>query len=218
MPNKSVTGIIERISEKEWSDPRSGEDITLYSFALEGEKGWYRTGTTPPPYTEGTAVRFVVDTRKGNVELDSIEEVEGTEVTRAPRANANFSKNSPRKFPPKSNASSGSSRDDYWKDKDKYYREVEVPRITLSACQSRAIEVVKMALANEAVNLGATKGKRLDNLLSVIDEVTDRFIDQIENIGKSPAKKAEAKARTADEPFDDDIPFGDEGDNAGWDD
>lgn len=215
MSTKTVTGIVDKISEKEWFDNRKDEEVTLYSFTIEGERGWFRTGTTRPPVTRGSAVRFVVDTRKGNVDLDSIEEVEETEVTRAPKAAGNYTRNSS-KFPKKtSGASGGGTRDDYWKEKDRYYKEVEVPRITLSACQSRAIDVVKMALENDALNLGTTKNKRMDNLLAAVDEVTERFIEQINNIGNAPAEK---KKKAEGEPFDDEIPFGDESNNDGWDD
>jgi hypothetical protein len=207
MPQKTVTGIVDKISEKQWFDNRAGEEITLYSFTLEGERGWFRTGTTRPPVARGSAVRFVVDTTKGQVDMGSIEAVEDSEVTRAPRAAGNSSGNS-KTFPRKGGAS---ARDSYWEEKDKYYKEVEVPRITYSACQSRAIEVVKMALANEALSLGTTKAKRMDNLLAVVDEVTDRFVEQINNLGtdgQSSRKKKEG------EPFDDNIPFGDE--EEGW--
>ena len=207
MGNRTVTGVISNISEKEWTNNR-GEDITLYSFQVEGERGWFRTGTTRPPVAKGSAYRFVVDTTKGNVALDSIESVAAEEVTRAPRA-SNNSQRSSGKFPAKG---SGNDRDTYWKDKDKYYKEVEVPRITWSACQSRAVEIVKMALQNEAVTLGSTKNKRMDNLLAVVDEVTMRLVNQIEGKAWEEGKKEEGK------PFDDDIPFGDESNDDGWDD
>lgn len=217
MSTRTMTGVVSKISEKDWYDRKAGENITLYSFALDGEKGWFRTGTTRPPMNEGDYVRFVVDTTKGNVELESIEQVEGTAPTRAPRA----SDNSGRRFPPKKGGSGGtaSQRDDYWKDKEKYYKEVEVPRITFSACQSRAIEVVKLALGNDALSLGTKKSERLENLLAVVDEVTERFVEQINSLdGNLPKrKKATREPGSDDEPFDDEIPFGNN-DDEGWDD
>ena len=208
MGKRTVTGVVSNISEKQWVDNRSGDEVTLYSFQVEGERGWFRTGTTRPPVAKGSAYRFVVDTTKGNVELDSIEAVEGSEVTRAPSPSANSRRNSG-KFPPKG---SGNDRDTYWKDKDKYYKDVEVPRITWSSCQTRAIEVVKMALANEAINLGTAKNKRLDNLLAVVDEVTTRFYNQVDGaVWNDSAEDGK--------PFDDEIPFGDEDNNDNnWDD
>lgn len=216
MTQKTMTGVVGRINAKPWFDQKKGVDIILYSFTLQGVEGWFRTGTNRPPVAEGSPVRFVVDTRNGQVVQGSIEQAEESEVTHAPRSDANSNRNSNR-FPTRSRSSTGtggSAKDTYWQDKDKYYKEVEVPRITLSACQSRAIEIVKMALANDAVNLGATKNKRLDNLLGVVDEVTNRLIKQINSIGEDGTPET----NDAEQPFDDEIPFGDEENNNNWED
>lgn len=213
MTQKTMTGVVGRINAKPWFDQKQGTDIILYSFTLQGVDGWFRTGTNRPPVAEGSPVRFVVDTRNGQVVQGSIEQVEGSEVTHAPRTDGNSNRNSNR-FPTRSRgAAPNNAKDTYWQDKDKYYKEVEVPRITLSACQSRAIEIVKMALANDAISLGNTKNKRLDNLLGVVDEVTNRLIKQINSIGEDGTPVG-----TGDEPFDDEIPFGDEDNNNNWED
>ena len=82
------------------------------------------------------------------------------------------------------------SKDDYWRgreandklkeskfdEKDRLYREVDVPSMRFSAAQDRAVALVSAALANDALSFGSVaKGKKLDMLLGFVDQVTRKF-------------------------------------------
>jgi len=162
----NVRGQVSRTSSKNWHDDRKGVDIMLYSFQLEGGGRWFRTGTTRPQFRQGDSIAFTVD-GKGNVDMSSVQQVE-TGSVQAPPAGAVASASS---------SSGGNSRNDYWENKDKFYREEEVPKISLSAARSDAVALVSAALAADAISFGnAAKGKRVDMILGYVDMVRDKFL------------------------------------------
>jgi hypothetical protein len=71
MTARQVTGTVARVSSKPFKDNRSGEDITLYSFQLDGSSQWFRTGTNPVNAGVGQAVKFVAD--GANVERGTLD-------------------------------------------------------------------------------------------------------------------------------------------------
>ena len=97
------------------------------------------------------------------------------------------------------------SRDGYWADKekrdlekDKRYQSVDVPRMSFSASQERAVTLVSAALANGALSFGnVAAGKKLDMLLGFVDQVTDRFFLQAMHSHEHVAKLEAQAAREA---------------------
>src|SRR5690349_4545370 len=81
MANVIVQGRIGRVSSKPFKDNRTGEDILLHSFQLEGKNTWYRTGQRPVPAGVGQDVRFVADDVKVDV---GTFEVTQAQVAQAP--------------------------------------------------------------------------------------------------------------------------------------
>lgn len=171
-------------SARDWTDKDTGDQIVLYSFQLEGDKRYYRTGTTDTGVQEGDTVRFVCDGR-GTVDTDTVEigvsvrpqrrEAPARKPARAASGGQRTRTSAP---------AGGNSRDQYWADKEKRdlekderYQTVEVPRIVLMAAQDRAVRLVSAALDNDALTFGTVaKGKKLDMLLSYVDQVTDKFM------------------------------------------
>lgn len=203
----TAVGTVATVSEKEWFDKRNNEDILLYSFQLQGDKKWYRTGTVRPEdynIVEGSAVKFDFDPRSGNVVLDSVDDNVQEEVAAAPPARratgarqGSYGKSSggsrgnapARTSAPRSGG--GNSRDDYWKDKEtrdlereQRYQAVVEPRMIVMAAQERAVIAVSAALAHDCLSFGSTtKGKKFDMLLDFVDEATAHFVRQAVNAG-----------------------------------
>lgn len=187
-------GVVSRISSKDW--PGRNGTVYLYSFQLEGDRNWYRTGSDKPSFQQGDSISFDYneDNRGGKtiVAASVVKQAASVAQAPAPRAQA---------------ASSGSrenwdARAKYWDDKEKREIEVVEPRITLAAARKDAIAVVGLALAHDAIVFGnANKGARLGIILGSVDEVTKRFYEQ-SMLDKVPA--AEEEAATSDNP-----PFGD---------
>jgi hypothetical protein len=169
------------VSEKEFQDRDTGEDILLYSFQIEGDKRYFRTGQDEPTFDEGDAIAFVVDTQKGNkVWLDSVEEIDEEDVQKAPKPRRS-SRSAGRKSEGTRTKSGGKSmtKDGYWEAKDEYQKAVVEPRITFAASRKDAVTLVSAALAEDALSFGqAAKGKKLDMLLDMVDQVTLRFYNQ----------------------------------------
>jgi hypothetical protein len=70
----------------------------------------------------------------------------------------------------------GNTRDDYWRNKEVYDKEVTQPRISYAAAQKSAVAVVTAALANDVIGFGsAKKADKMEMLLGYVDEVTNHF-------------------------------------------
>lgn len=178
-------GIVTKVSAKPWE--QRGKMITLYSFQLAGQQGWFRTGTTPVPAPEGSTVQFEVS-GNNNVELATFVVLAPPGAQGAPAQQAPAPQYGA--LPPaaqnRGNAGMGQNREGYWAEKEQRdiareerYQAVDVPRMSFSASQDRAVNLVAAALAADALSFGtAAKGKRLDMLLSYVDEVTAKFFAQ----------------------------------------
>ena len=159
---QSVQGNVSKVSTKEWYDSKKGQNINLYSFQLEGNNRWFRTGTNRPPCNQGDSVSFTVN-EKGNVDTRSFQKGASTNGTQGNGGSAR----------PAQAATGGGTN---WAERDKYQRETVEPRITFQASRAQAVALVTAALANDALSFGSTaKGKKLDMLLEMVDQVTDRF-------------------------------------------
>jgi hypothetical protein len=187
MSVQATKGVVEKKYVKDWYDAKKKENIILHSFRLQGDKTYYRTGQSLLPANEGDAVEFEYDDRSGNVFMDTVTEAKGV-VERAPAAprrdtggrTGSYSGGAP------AASAAGSSRDNYWKDKEdrdmlreKRYQEVVEPRMIVMAAQERAVGVVAAALANDCLSFGNTaKGAKYEMLLNFVDEATEHFVKQ----------------------------------------
>lgn len=170
MAEQVITGNVTEVSAKDWNDRETGENITLYSFKVDSDNRWFRTGTTNPASSgiaQGQGVKFVV---KGqNVDLKTVEPATVAAATPPPPRGSKgggFRKGS----------GGGGARNDYWE--NKAVRDVKVvePRITLASAQRDAITVVGLALQHDSIVFGnANKGARLDIILESIDRVAEKF-------------------------------------------
>ena len=177
MSQFSAQGVVTNVSAKEF-EGRNGW-VTLHSFQLEGDRAYYRTGTRDMGLQNGEYITFTYEQkgRNNNVDFNSLQRGQ------APAGNAPATGASPQRAPaPARGASAGNSRDQYWADKEKRdlekderYQTVDVPRMSFSAAQERAVHLVASALDNDALSLGQKKGDKLDLLLDYVDQVTNKF-------------------------------------------
>lgn len=176
MANYNKQGTVSMYSERPWEDRDTGENIILYSFQLQGDKRYYRCGTTPPGVREGDNVQFVCD-GKGTVDLSTLVKNQPTQGG-APVAQAPATGNTSR--PASARPSGGNSRDQYWADKEKRdlekderYQNVDIPRMVFANSQGHAARIVAAALDNDALSFGnVQKGKKIDMLMDYVDQVT----------------------------------------------
>lgn len=175
MSQYSNQGVVSEVSKKEWYDSRKGRNIDLYSFRIDGNNTWFRTGTNQPTFHQGDAISFTNDD-KNNVRLDSVQ------AGNAPAPVAGSP--APAAQQPATVASGGQNRDGYWAakeardlEREARYQSVDVPRMGLSAAQDRAVALVVGAIGTEAIPFGnMAKGERLDYLIEAVEKVTDRFV------------------------------------------
>ena len=186
-----IKGRIAETSSKPWKDSRTGQDIVLYSFKLEGQRTWYRTGTTPTPFGVGQTVQFVADGQK--VDTNSFQAIAQDSV-QAPAPSAAQSSSGSTQSSSSPGRGNASSRDEYWAnkeardlEKDKRYQEVDIPRMTMCTAISSAAAVVDAAFKSEALSFGnAAKSKRLDMIGDFVEQLADRLYLKIVSTATNP--------------------------------
>ena len=199
------SGTVTTIDSKEF-DGRNGP-VLLWSFQIDGSRRWFRLGRKRPTFQKGESISFEND-EKGNVDFDSIV-AGGAPAAPLRQSGAPRAANNQGGQRAASNSGGGQTRDGYWAEKeardlqkDKRYQEVDVPRMSFSAAQDRAVTLVAAALSNDALSLGQKKGERLDLLLEYVDQVTDRFFTDSMNAHtrlKEIAERGPSKASTAED-------------------
>jgi hypothetical protein len=151
-------GVVTNTYDKDWTDRKTGQEIVLKSFKIDSANQFFRTGTTEA-VSDGDYISFTADNR-GNVDLDSIAKEAGT----------------PPKVAPKPKKASAGARDDYWTQKAERDINVTEPRISYSAAQKNATELVCVALEQDLLSFGnAAKGKKLDMIIDYVEQVTMRL-------------------------------------------
>lgn len=205
-----ASGTVSRIYTRDWKGKKG--KTTLYSFQLENDKRYYRTGEDDV-VSEGQTIRFEYEEEENGqytnniVDVSTIEEIEEAEVKTAPKPSGSSGK----KYPTKSGGTTGSggSRDTYWEDKAKREIEVVEPRITVASAQSDAVALVAAALAADVLHFGnANKLAKLPLILDYVDQVTKRFALTRFNAAEFLENAADEAGTTEQEQ-----PAGDEGDD-----
>lgn len=192
----SIKGTVAKTYEREWSG--NDGNVILHSFQLQGDKRYFRSGTDKL-VSEGEAVSFDIE---GNNQVVASSLTKMRAETQAAPAPGGYTQGRGRNSwggTPKS-TENFEARQKYWENKELRDIEVVEPRITFSAAQRDAIEVIKIAMENDALAFGnASKGAKLGMILDFVDEVTARFYSQRINAAETvksleyAASPAEAK-------------------------
>lgn len=194
----SIKGTVSRTYEKAWPDD-DGHEVILHSFQLQGDKRYFRSGTVKV-VAEGEAVSF--DTTGNNTVVPESLVKRAAETTQAPKPA--YTARPAWGGKPKT-TENFEARQAYWENKERRDVEVVEPRITLSAAQRDAIEVVNIAMRHEALAFGnASKGAKLGMILDFVDEIAARFYSQRINAAQTAEGFAEpavaaAKGGTSDD-------------------
>lgn len=141
-----MQGVIKYINKREWQ----GDEglINLYSFKLDGDNTQYRTGTSPVPFPEGTAVEFDLSGRgKNNVDMKSLRTISKEEMP-ASVAQA---------------VSSAGSRD---------------ISIAYQSARKAAVEFVASLVEQELLPLPTKKADKADAVYKYVDHYTGEFFDR----------------------------------------
>lgn len=168
--SKAYAGTITKTFEKDWTDRDTNEDIVLHSFQIDTEKRFFRTGTDLLPAKEGDYIEFTANPKNNQVDLDSVKK--GEAPAEAPKRAARTSS---------SGKSSGGkenwdARGKYWEEKERRDVEVVEPRITYMSSLNIASQIVAAAAASDALSFGnASQGKKLDMMVSWVEEIADNF-------------------------------------------
>jgi hypothetical protein len=97
---KTYEGLLKNKSEREWNG------TMLYSFQLEGQNIWFRTGQKGITLDEGTPIRFKANETNKQVDLESMEKLESAPET-SPAA------------PSTGSARGSTTREDYWTNRER---------------------------------------------------------------------------------------------------
>ena len=185
-----ANGQIAEVSAKPFTD-KWGKNITLYSFKLQGQNQWFRTGTNAPPCNQGDNVQFVFEQQGQNAKVDvqSIQPAQGGAPVSQPQGWAQ-----PQAAPVAQAPAPAASRDTYWKDKEAYDKEVTQPRIAYAAAQKSAVALIDIALKADVLGFGnAKKADKLEMLLGYCDEITGRLALNLDSAHLILAELKEAR-------------------------
>ena len=174
MPN--FNGTVRSCSARSWQKPNSDDlPIDLWSFQLEGNRQYFRTGTNDPGLRSGDSISFEADD-SGNVLPRKNPSIKKGAAASATTAGASATGGP-------SGSAQGGSREDYWtkkgaedKARDKRYQTQDVPRMSFSAAQDRAVHLVAAAVSAGALSLPTKKGEQYDSLLGYVDRTADKFL------------------------------------------
>jgi hypothetical protein len=200
----SGQGQVSQVSEKPFTD-KWGKNITLYSFQLQGDNKWYRTGTNRPNCNQGDNISFVWEAQGNNSKVDpnSIQGGQAGAPQQQPQAQPQqYSQGTP---PPQqvSNvpqpvAAPAATRDTYWKDKETYDKSITQPRIAYAAAQKSAVAIVTTALAHDVLGFGSAK--KADKMAMLIGYVKQVTIDLAMDLDNAHIILKDAKAEVANAP------------------
>ena len=140
---------------------------------------WYGCGFVTPdklPFKKGDVISFSYEEngQYKNVVLKSVE-VERAVMSSAPPGGA-------RKV-------EGMGKDQYWEQKSEADAENQ-KRICLQSCRNSAIEVTKMLKDLDALPLGSKKPDIAGNLVKFIDDLTDQFYKDTQNVAADKGRTA----------------------------
>lgn len=156
--SEAHSGYVTFVNTKDWNG-RNGP-VTLYSFRIEGDDTYWRTGRDDPQLQKGQFAKFTAEGQ--NVDVTSIERGDIKVETAAPK---------------KSGGGSASSRNEYWENKDKHDKEVVQPRIMYCAARRDAITIATAALNADALKLGSKAATKVDNFVGAVVKLTAELLD-----------------------------------------
>jgi hypothetical protein len=153
-----VSGVVGRIGDRKFNGK------TFYSFALNGQDGWYGTGVKRPPDV-GTSVKFNEKTNsKGYLEVDgSIEILTDGQPQRADLSTVIKAASA--------GAGGGAA---YWDRKEARDVANDSAR-ELGASRNTAISIIDLAIKYEVITLPA-KAKREEFLWTLLDRYTNKLM------------------------------------------
>lgn len=142
-------GILKNKSERDWNG------TMLYSFQLEGQNIWFRTGQKSLTLEEGTPIRFKANEQNKQVDLDSMEKLDAPPASSAASAPT---------------TSGSTTREDYWTNRERLD--------SVRCARADAARIVCAALEHDHLPHAANvaKGKRLDLLIGYVKELTEELI------------------------------------------
>ena len=143
---------------------------------------WYGAGKKHPNINQGDFISFTysMNGKYANLDVNSIEKKESSSGA-APSVAA---------------VAKGNQRDDYWNKKAEKDENVQAS-INWQAARNAAINAVGMMLQNDIVAVPAAKAKKYDVVMSLIDELSERYFYDTAHVFEHknpPASRAEEEA------------------------
>jgi hypothetical protein len=162
-------GVVSNISSKDWSNK------TLWSFQLNGQRDFFRTGDKKPPVERGQYITFeAIAGKTGGLNVD----VNSIQVKEAEKEASGIVLQEP-------------AKDTYWADKD--------ARIEKQACRNTALQFIQILLAQEALKVPAKN--KLEFFEELLSHYQSKFI--ADNSGtKEPAEGSSADSLPSSNPAD----------------
>lgn len=169
-----VQGVIQRINDKQWNGK------TFWSFALQGQDGWFNTGMKRPPAV-GTSVEFNEKTNsKGYKEVDGTITIRSDGPVQVASIPTSVGNNGTAKATPSYGAGGSAA---YWDRKEARDIANDTAR-ELGASRNTAIAIIDLALKHEVIKLPAA-AKREEFLWTLLDKYTNKLMGKDSGSGSA---------------------------------
>jgi hypothetical protein len=190
-----VEGVISRINSTQFNGKN------FYSFALNGQDGWYGTGIKRPP-REGVSVRFEFKKNsKGYLEVDGPIEIRtdgevgpaggvSTQERSANGSSVGYAGNS-------SGSKKSPEERGYWDRKEQRDIKNDADR-ELGASRNTALNIIDLMIKHEAIKLPAV-AKREEFLWTLLGKYIARLMAKEQKAEETATPESEPPTGTADE-------------------
>jgi hypothetical protein len=173
----TVTGVVEKVSLKPIE--KQGKDFgkNMFSIKVAGDDRWFSTYTNDPRVQQGQTITFEPKPN-GNYWNVDVKTIIREAQSNAPSSNNN-SGSTPSAVVPAVNKGTSSAGS---------YNKTQ-SAIQFQASRNAAIEALKLAVsAGVEIKLPAKGPERLEAMLSLIDEVTDRYFKATTEASEQPGE------------------------------
>jgi len=183
MSKDTAQGVVGYVGSKEV------KGRTYWSFKLDNDENWYRTGTFQPKCKKGEYVSFEFETNQYGNQVDSRTIVIKEEVGAAKQTPSKAAKAT----------SGGLTKDGYWENKEAK-DESRQNVISYQAAHNTAATICAAAVANDALPLPSKKSDKFDAFVEAVRVLALELYTDFSSVyeGKDPRSTAAAENSAVD--------------------
>ena len=166
-----TSGTVQYVNDKVWQDPKTKENIILWSIKFQGDSSYYNFGSNKPSVSVGDVIDLEY------VESNGRNKAKPSGISHKGKTNGSGGTNTTK--------NSYQAKDDYWKRKEEHDLQME-PEYRLRQAQNQAIAFLAILQQGDALFKTQSEGKtgkqRFELIESFREFYTRKFYDDFYNM------------------------------------